>query len=155
MELTNAKIDTAEAAVADLTQQISENDASIARLVEYIQEETSMRDESKTENAATIKDSQDAQNAVNQAISVLTTFYKESGMVAKAPYEFVQTKSHVRKTSDIDLPESSSTWDSGYSGTADPEAAGEGVIAILTATGEKFATLEADSKAGTRRKGQE
>merc|ERR1719498_299416 len=67
-------------------------------------------------------------------------------MIAKKPYEFVQ-KSATAKKRDIDLPESPSTWDSSYSGVNDPSEEGSGVLAILTATGEKYAQLEADSRA--------
>jgi len=145
MELLNSKLDTAQANVADLTQQISENANAISTLDTYMQEETRMREESKAENTATIKDSQDAQRAIDEASAVLTTFYKESGMIAKKPYEFVQKSKSGRR--DIDLPESPSTWDSGYTGVNDPSEEGSGVLAILTATNEKYATLEADSKA--------
>merc|ERR1719456_850692 len=66
-------------------------------------------------------------------------------MIAKKPYEFVQESTMGKK--DIVLPEEPSTWDADYTGVNDPSAEGEGVIAILQATGEKFAQLEADSKA--------
>ena len=65
-------------------------------------------------------------------------------MIAKKPYESVQ-ESKGKK--DIALAEEPSTWDADYAGVNDLSAEGEGVIAILQATGEKFAQLEADSKA--------
>ena len=34
-----------------------------------------------------------------------------------------------------------------HTGVSDPEEEGNGVIAILTSTGEKFATMEADDRA--------
>ena len=54
----------------------------------------------------------DAQTAVANAVSVLTQFYKESGMVAKEAWEFVQQKRGV------ELPENPATWDSSYTGAA-------------------------------------
>ena len=56
-----------------------------------MEEETELRNENHAEIVATIKDSQDAQAAVTQATAVLKDFYKESGMIAKEPWEFLQT----------------------------------------------------------------
>merc|ERR1719163_2668385 len=63
-------------------------------------------------------------------------------MIPKEPWEFVQTGSHR----DVELPESPSTWDSSYTGTSDPKNAGDGILTILSETGEKFAKMEADAK---------
>merc|ERR1719337_588281 len=141
MELLNAKLATANAEVADLTEKISADDAEAARPTEYIQEEKQLRSENSAENAATVKDAQAAQKAVADAVAVLKSFYKESGMIAKEPYEFVQTGQEP----EVDLPESPSTWDASYTGTADPNAEGSGVLAILSECGANFATMEADA----------
>merc|ERR550514_1974833 len=138
MEMLNAKIASANAAIA-------ENDEAVASIEMYIQEETDLRNANNAENLATVKDAKDGQDAIDNAKLVLTKFYKSTGQIAKAPYEFVQKSVRVHR--DIDLPESPSTWDSSYTGVADPEAEGSGVIAILTATGESFATMETDAKA--------
>merc|ERR1719379_2566699 len=103
MELLNAKIATAEAEVADLTKEIADDDQSASDITTYMEEEKELRKENHNENVATIKDAQDAQQAVADATAVLKNFYKESGQIAKEPYEFVQT-------SDVDLPENPSTW---------------------------------------------
>ena len=108
MELLNAKIATAEAEVADLTKGIAEDDESASDITKYMEEEKELRKENHDENVATIKDAQDAQQAVADATAVLKTFYKESGMIAKEPYEFVQTE---KKGKDIDLPEQPEQWD--------------------------------------------
>merc|ERR1719482_1366937 len=63
-------------------------------------------------------------------------------MIAKEPYEFVQTSKK-----DIDLPENPSTWDASYTGVADPNAEGSGVLAILGECGQNFASMEADAAA--------
>ena len=46
----------------------------------------------------------------------------------------------------VELPDSPDTWDSSYTGVADPKAGGEGVLAILAGTQEKFSEMEADAK---------
>merc|ERR1719456_317211 len=139
MELLNNKIAAANADVADLTKEIADDDQSVADITTYMEEEKELRKENHDENMATIKDAQDAQQAVADATAVLKSFYKSSGQVAKEEWEFVQTKK------DVDLPESPDTWDASYTGTADPEAEGSGVLAILGKCGENFAEMEADA----------
>merc|ERR1719171_1470283 len=137
MELLNAKIANANADVAKLTSEIAEDDESVADITKYMEEEKELRKENHDENVATIKDAQDAQQAVADATAVLKTFYKESGQIAKEPYEFVQT---AKK--DVDLPENPSTWDASYTGVTDPNAEGSGVLAILGECGQNFASME-------------
>merc|ERR1719263_2716069 len=104
--------------------------------------ETSLRDENHAEIELTIKDAQDAQAALTDAISVLKDFYKKSGMIAKEPWEFLQTG----QRRDVELPDKPSTWDSSYTGVADPKNGGEGVLTILEETSQKFSKMEADAK---------
>jgi len=139
MELLDAKIATANADVAKLTKEIADDDQSASDITKYMEEEKELRKENHDENVATIKDAQDAQQAVADATAVLKTFYKESGQVAKEEWEFVQTKK------DVDLPENPATWDSSYTGVADPEAEGSGVLSILGECGKNFASMEADA----------
>merc|ERR1719408_1153865 len=134
------ELEKANADVADLTKEIADDDQSVADITKYMEEEKELRKENHNENLATIKDAQDAQQAVADATAVLKTFYKESGMIAKEPYEFVQTSKR-----DIDLPENPSTWDSSYTGVTDPNADGSGVLAILGECGQNFASMEADA----------
>merc|ERR1719498_1252458 len=123
-------------------KQITENEAKVKSISEYMATETSLRDENHAEIEATIKDAQDAQAALTSAIQVLKEFYKESGMIPKEPWEFVQTGSRR----DVELPDKPSTWDSSYTGAADPNSGGEGILAILDETMQKFSKMEADAK---------
>merc|ERR1719515_293418 len=104
--------------------------------------ETTLRDENHAEIQATIKDSQDAQAALTSAIAVLKDFYKESGMIAKEPWEFVQIDSRR----DVELPENPDTWDSSYTGVTDPKSGADGVLTLLDETMDKFSRMEADAK---------
>merc|ERR1719247_1913294 len=63
-------------------------------------------------------------------------------MIAKEPWEFLQTQSHR----DVELPESPATWDSSYTGVSDPNSGGEGILTILDETMQKFSKMEADAK---------
>merc|ERR1719389_1086268 len=71
-----ASIDVLTQEIADLDVKITENRESVALMQKEIEEETAERMAEKTENMATIKDAQDAQTAVTQAIAVLEEFYK-------------------------------------------------------------------------------
>merc|ERR1719174_2274920 len=139
--LMTTKVTEMDAAIKLLVSQITENNARVNSIAEYQETETTLRDENHAEILATIKDSQDAQAALTDAIQVLKNFYKESGMIPKEPWEFVQTGSR-----DVELPESPSTWDSSYTGTADPKGGADGILTILDETMQKFSRMEADAK---------
>merc|ERR1719409_1687084 len=111
----------------------------ISDIDEHVKESTDIRNEGKSENAISLKDSEDAQAAVANAIAVLEQFYKESGEVKKEEWEFIQRG--------VDLPEEPSTWDSGYTGVADPNAQPGGILTILEETAADFAQMEADARA--------
>jgi hypothetical protein len=137
-ELT-AKIDEATGHAAQLTMDIEAADAMVAEIVSFVKEATEIRKLGAKENKIAIEDSQDAQKAVAEACSVLTQFYKESGMVEKESWEFVQRK--------VDLPENPATWDAGYTGVADPAAQPGGIITVMEKIGADFAEMEADTRA--------
>jgi len=133
-----ASITQLDAAIKLLTEKIVENDEKVEEITNYQRVETELRDENHKENLITIKDSQDAQTAVASATAVLKDFYKKSGEVQKEPWEFLQTGNKI--------PSSPSTWDSSYSGVADPDSNG-GVLTLLDGVMQKFSTMEADAKA--------
>merc|ERR1719281_1443704 len=140
-ELTG-KVAEMDAAIKLLVKQIAENDAKVAQIAEYSKQETDLRTANHAECEATIKDAQDSQAAITSAIAVLKDFYKESGMIAKEPWEFLQTGNRR----DVELPDKPSTWDSSYTGAADPNSGAEGILTILDETMQKFSKMEADAK---------
>merc|ERR1719498_1446343 len=111
----------------------------IAEIVAFMNEATDIRKEGKKENKLAIKDAQDAQTAVANAVAVLTDFYKSSGEIAKEPWEFIQRG--------VDLPDSPDTWDSSYTGVSDPKSQPGGIVTVLEKTSEDFAKMEADTRA--------
>merc|ERR1719284_785101 len=140
-EMLTKKVEEMDAAIKLLVKQITENNGKVKTITEYQETETALRDENHAEIVATIKDAQDAQKALTDAIRVLKDFYKESGMIPKEPWEFLQTGSR-----DVELPESPATWDSSYTGTADPKSGSDGILTILDETMQKFSKMEADAK---------
>jgi len=154
MKAFTKKLDQMDKQIQKLTEDITENDDKVVELTKTMKEETALREKNHESNMITIKDSKDAQVALNNAIGVLTTFYKESGMIAKEPWEFVQIESRVQhkavqahklSTRDVDLPENPATWDSAYTGTSDPKSGDQAVLSLLEETNDKFAAMEADA----------
>jgi len=72
------------------------------------------------------------------AIAVLTDFYKSSGEVPKEPWEFLQAP--------VKLPKDPKTWDSPYTGVADPDKQPSGIITVLENVMADFAKMEAETK---------
>merc|ERR1719240_2109090 len=82
-EMLQAAIDVLTQEIADLEVAIKDNMAAVAQMQKDIEIETEERQAEKAENMATIKDAQEAQTAVSQAIAVLEEFYKGTGMMEK------------------------------------------------------------------------
>jgi len=135
----SAKLKESNAKVVTLTTDITAADKMAADIKTFQKEATEIRQTGKEENSLAIKDAVAAQKAITNAISVLTTFYKSTGQIKKEPWEFLQAP--------VKLGENPSTWDSGYTGVADPAKAGEGVIAVLEAVSSDFAKMEANTRA--------
>jgi hypothetical protein len=135
----DSKIEEMEAKTALLTEEIAAADEMVATLTTHMEESTTIREIGKEENAKAVKDSKDAQEALAQAVSVITAHYKESGMMEKESWEFLQQP--------VELPENPATWDAAYTGVADPTAPGEGIVAILEEISSDFSKMEADTLA--------
>merc|ERR1719316_525082 len=142
MDLTKIEIEELDAELKITIKAIVENNDKLADIEAYMAQETDLRAENKAEIELTIKDAQAGAEAVAQAITVLRDFYKESGMIAKEPWEFIQ----ISKSSGVTLPDSPATWDSSYTGVADPKSGSDGVLSILDGVATKFATMESDAK---------
>ena len=61
-----------------MTEQITELTKAVAELDVAVATATSIREEEKAKNTVAVKDSQDAQTAVAQALSVLKDFYAKA-----------------------------------------------------------------------------
>merc|ERR1719460_884017 len=143
-----ASIDVLTQEIEDLKVKIKENMDAVSTMQKEIEEETAERQAEKAENMATIKDSQDAQTAVSEAIAVLSEFYKGTGMVEKEDWELNQMKSHVRRVKaapgETELPEPNpELFESPYKGSSE----GAGVIGMLQEIAENFAMMETGAKA--------
>jgi len=124
-----------------LVLKVKSLDEKVVKLTKFMSDAAEVRAEGKNENKVAIKDAEEAQAAIAKAQAVLETFYKDSGMIEKEPWEFLQEPSPVK------LGKEPSSWGSSYTGVKDPENAKTGVLAILKATAAKFSTMEADTRA--------
>jgi len=134
----SATIKKETASVATLTEEITDATTMIADIVAFVKEATEIRQTGKKENALAVKDSQLAQTSLTNAIAVLEAFYKESGEIAKEPWEFIQKP--------VNLPKNPATWDAGYTGVSDPDKKNSGIISILEAVLGDFSKMEAETK---------
>merc|ERR1711904_142110 len=125
VETLHAEIDELEASIAKLTEDITELTKAVADLDAAVAKATSVREEEKAKNTVTIKDTQEAQTAVAQALTVLKEFY------AKA----------AEATAFVQQPE---IFDSPYKGM---QSENGGVVGMLEVIESDFARLEADTKA--------
>merc|ERR1712048_721533 len=79
VETLHAEIDQLEASIAKLTEEITELNIAVADLNAAMAKATKLRTEEKAKNTETIADSQEAQTAVAQALTVLKEFYAKAG----------------------------------------------------------------------------
>merc|ERR1712228_841863 len=129
VETLHAEIDQLEASIAQLTEDIADLTAAVAALNEAMAKATKLRQEEKKENLQTIADSQEAQTAVAQAITVLKEFYEKAGDATALLQQ---------------QPESPEIFDAPYKGM---QGESGGVVGMLEVIESDFARLEADTKA--------
>jgi len=125
VEMLHAEIDQLEASIAKLTEDIADLTKAVAELDAAMAKATKLRTEEKAKNTETIQDSEEAQTAVAQAITVLKEFY------AKA----------ADATALLQQPE---IFDSPYKGM---QSENGGVVGMLEVIESDFARLESDTKA--------
>jgi len=127
VERLHAEIDELQASIAKLTLDISELTKAIAELDAAMAKATTIRQDEKASNTETIKDSQDAQTAVAQALTVLKEFYAKAG----------------EATALLQQP-APEIFDAPYKGM---QSENGGVIGMLEVIQSDFARLEAETKA--------
>jgi prefoldin subunit 5 len=125
VETLHAEIDQLEASIAKLTEDIADLTKAVAELDAAMATATKLRTEEKAKNTETIADSQEAQTAVAQALTVLKEFYAKAG----------------EATAFLQKPE---IFDSPYKGM---QSENGGVVGMLEVIESDFARLESDTKA--------
>jgi len=126
VETLHAEIDQLQASVAQLTEAIGELSKAVAELDAAMAKATKLRQEEKQTNTDTIKDAQDAQTAVAQALVVLKEFYAKAG----------DATALVQRQPEI--------FDSAYKGMGGESG---GVVGMLEVIQSDFARLESETEA--------
>merc|ERR1740122_225074 len=129
VETLHAEIDELEASIAKLTEDIVALTQAIAELDKAMAEATDLRQAEKAKNEETVADSQAAQTAVAQALTVLKEFYSKAGDATALLQQ---------------QPEAPEIFDSPYKGM---QSENGGVVGMLEVIESDFARLEADTKA--------
>merc|ERR1719191_334056 len=75
----HAEIDELSASITKLGEEITELTQAVAEIDAAVAKATAIREAEKAKNAETIADSQEAQTAVSQALTVLREFYEKAG----------------------------------------------------------------------------
>ena len=133
VEMLHAEIDELEASVAKLTEDLAVLATAIADLDAAMAKATTLRQDEKTTNTATIKDAAEAQTAVAQALVVLREFYAKSAEATALVQQRGLT--HQKQPAIFDSP---------YTGMG---AESGGVIGMLEVVQSDFARLETETSA--------
>eukprot|EP00444_Apocalathium_aciculiferum_P058460 CAMPEP_0183598688 /NCGR_PEP_ID=MMETSP0371-20130417/179050_1 /TAXON_ID=268820 /ORGANISM="Peridinium aciculiferum, Strain PAER-2" /LENGTH=815 /DNA_ID=CAMNT_0025810747 /DNA_START=79 /DNA_END=2523 /DNA_ORIENTATION=- len=129
VETLHAEIDQLEASIAKLTEDIAELTKAVAELDAAMAEATKLRQDEKAKNTQTIADSQEAQTAVAQALTVLKEFYEKAGDATALLQQ---------------QPSAPEIFDAPYKGM---QSENGGIVGMLEVIESDFARLEADTKA--------
>merc|ERR1712176_1682202 len=129
VEMLHAEIDELETSIAKLTEDIEELTKAVAALNAAMAEATKLRQEEKAKNMQTIKDSQEAQTAVAQALTVLKEFYEKAGDATALLQQ---------------QPVAPEIFDAPYKGM---QAENGGVVVMLEVIQSDFARLESETAA--------
>lgn len=131
VETLTSDIDQLKSSIANLGTEASELSKEVAEMESSLANQTKLRTEEKAKNEQTIKDAQEAQSAVQQALTILREFYAR----ASEATAFVQGKHHQGQ------PE---IFEGSYQGMGGESG---GVIAMLEVVQADYARLESEVSA--------
>jgi len=131
VDTLTSEIDALEAEIAKLTEDITELSAAVAELDKAMAEASELREKENIKNTQTIKDAQDAQTAVAQALTVLKEFYAKAAEATA----LLQSKKKQAPPPIFEEPYKGMQGESG------------GVVGMLEVIESDFARLESETKA--------
>jgi len=128
VETLHAEIDQLESSLAKLSEDTTDLTKAVSELDAAMSTATKLRTDEKQKNSETIQDSEEAQTAVAQALTVLKEFYAKAG----------EATSLLQSSADPEI------FDSEYKGM---QSENGGVVGMLEVIESDFARLESDTKA--------
>merc|ERR1719460_933039 len=139
----NTEKDKLSADIAKLGEEIAELTKAIAEIDAAVAEATLTRQEEKATNEETVKDAQEAQTAVSQALAVLKEFYaKAATATALVQEKAVHSKEEPKKN----------PFQEAYTGMGGENT---GVVGMLEVIGSDFARLETETNAAEEQAAKE
>jgi hypothetical protein len=161
----SASIESGKAQIESLKEDVASLSKDVAALVQSMADATALRMTEKSTNAATVKDAEAAQRAVQSAVNLLKRFY-EKAATATAFLQSQTTQNRkwgltkaVKFGSDewnalaapgsaqVDTGHKEGMQTFGESYTGQQDEAEYGVLGLLAVVQSDFANLEADTKA--------
>jgi len=127
VEALTAEIDSLQASIKKMGEQIKELNAAVTDLSKAVAEATNLRQTEKKKNAATLKDAEEAQTAVAQALVVLKEFYAKAGEATSLLQQ---------------QPEAPEVFDEPYKGM---QSENGGVVGMIEVIQSDFARLAAET----------
>jgi len=134
VERLRSEMDELDASIAKLTEDVGELSKAVSELDTAMADATKLRQEEKEKNTETIKDAEQAQEAVAQALTVLKEFYDK----ASEATALIQHKHNVQQ------PKEPEIFDSPYKGMS---AENGGILGMLEVIQSDFARLQSDTEA--------
>jgi len=131
----SATLEQLNAEIAKLTEEVADLSADVAELSKDRAEATDVREAEHAKNTATVADSKAAQDAVTNALAILSDFYAKAGQ-ATALVQGVDNNLPSE-----DAPE---TFDEKYTGM---QGESGGVLGMLEVIQSDFARLESETSA--------
>ena len=131
VEKLHATVDELEVSMENLAMEVAELSAQVSRLQEEVSNATSIRHEETATNEEDIKDVQDAQLNLTQAIQILMDFYAKAGQAVSFSQQSLFSEVH-------------STWTQVYNGN---QVGGTNVISFIQVIESDFARLESETTA--------
>lgn len=135
VDTLTSTIDGLDSDIQSLAKDITKKSGQVSALEAAVAEFTKKRTKEKAENAAAVKDAEEGQKAIANAVKILQDFYSKA---AKAT-----SLAQVSITSEKQQPKVPEIFDEAYKG--DQNAKG-GVVGMLEVIQSDFARLEADTK---------
>mmetsp|Transcript_52303 Transcript_52303/g.114830 ORF Transcript_52303/g.114830 Transcript_52303/m.114830 type:complete len:695 (-) Transcript_52303:89-2173(-) len=130
-------IDGMTAQIGQLDTQVGEAADNIKGIEASMEQLRLDREADHKDNLQDVKDAEQAQKSIADAVAVLEDFYRKSGAINEA---FLQPRERALLQ---DLPKEPDTWENSYSG----ESASQKILDMLEHVGADFARMESEARA--------
>jgi len=139
VERLSSEIDGLKSSIAELSSEITDANVQLSESDMDVATQTELRNKEKAENEQTVKDAQEAQAAIGQAVTVLEEFYRVN---SETP-ALVQARRGAAVTATSSHRQAPPIFDGQYKGMG----GSSGVISMLEVIQSDYARLESTTSA--------